>query len=59
MENTRNLAVAFANTVTVKTADENERIARKGDATLFRALQQILPQVIRVNFFISFLFQSD
>ncbi len=50
MENTRNLAVAFANTVTVKTADENERIARKGDATLFRALQQILPQVIRVNF---------
>ncbi len=43
IENTRNLAVAFANTVTATTAGENEWIARKKEATLFRILQEIPP----------------
>jgi hypothetical protein len=40
------LAVAFAKSVTAKTTVGNSWIARKGEATLFMALQKILPQVI-------------
>jgi hypothetical protein len=43
------LAVAFAKTVTAKTTVGNGWIARKGEATLFRALREILPQVNEID----------
>ncbi len=53
IENTRKLAIAFANSVTAKTTAGNCWIARKGEATLFRVLQQILPQVKAAHCFCS------
>jgi hypothetical protein len=52
IENPRQLAVAFANSVTANTANGNGSIARMGEATLFRALQKILPQVEEITIFI-------
>ena len=53
IENHRMLAVAFAKTVTAKTTVGNGWIARKGEATLFRALRDILPQVKEIDSFVS------
>ena len=45
IEYNRMLAVAFAESVTARTSVGFDWIARKGEATLFKALQKILPQV--------------
>ena len=43
------LAVAFANVVTVTSDNTNDWVARNGDESIFSVLQRLLPEVIQLN----------
>ena len=43
------LAVAFANVVTVTSDNTNDWVARNGDESIFSVLQRLLPEVVQLN----------